>query len=46
MTPDQMFSIANAVALSAWILLIALPRQRWVSGILAPIAMPALFAVV
>jgi len=44
MTPDQLFSIANALALFAWILLIALPRQRWISGILAPIAMPALFA--
>jgi hypothetical protein len=46
MTPDQVFSIANAVAFGAWILLIVLPRQRWVSGILAPIAMPALFAVI
>jgi ABA4-like protein len=46
MTPDQIFSIANTLALGAWILLIVLPRQRWVSGILAPIAMPALFAVI
>jgi hypothetical protein len=45
MTPDQIFSIANTVALGAWILLIVLPRQRWVSGTLAPTAMPALFAV-
>jgi hypothetical protein len=44
MTPDQLFSIANALALFAWILLIVLPRHRWISGILAPIAMPALFA--
>jgi Domain of unknown function (DUF4281) len=46
MTPDQVFSIANAVALCGWILLIVLPRQRWVSGVVAPIAMPALFAAV
>jgi hypothetical protein len=46
MTPDQIFSIANGVALCAWILLIVLPRQRWVSGIVAPIAVPALFAVI
>ena len=45
MAPDQIFSIANTVALGAWILLIVLPRQRWVSGTLAPTAMPALFAV-
>jgi len=46
MTPDQVFSIANAVALCAWILLIVLPRQRWVASVAAPIAMPALFAVI
>ena len=46
MTPDQIFSIANGVALCAWILLIVLPRQRWVSGIVAPIAMPAFFALI
>ena len=46
MTPDQVFSIANAVALCAWILLVVLPRQRWVSSVLAPIAMPAFFALI
>jgi tetrahydromethanopterin S-methyltransferase subunit D len=46
MTPDQVFSIANTVALCAWILLVVLPRQRWVSGILAPIVMPAFFALI
>ena len=46
MTPDQVFSIANAVALCAWILLAVLPRQRWVSSVLAPIAMPAFFALI
>jgi Domain of unknown function (DUF4281) len=46
MTPDQVFSIANAAALCIWILLIVLPRQRWVSGVLAPIAMPAVFALI
>ena len=46
MTPDHIFSIANGVALCAWILLIVLPRQRWVSGIVAPIAMPAFFAFI
>jgi hypothetical protein len=44
MTPDQLFSIANAMALLAWILLIVLPRQRRISDLLAPVAMPALFA--
>ena len=44
MTPNQLFSIANGLAVAAWLLLIVLPRQRWVSGILAPLAMPAVFA--
>jgi hypothetical protein len=46
MTPDQVFSIANAAALCAWILLVVLPRQRWVSDVLAPVAMPAFFALI
>ena len=46
MTPDQIFSLANGVALCAWILLIVLPRQRWVADIVAPIAMPTFFAMI
>ena len=44
MTPNQVFSMANGLALAAWLLLIVLPRQRWVTGVLAPVAMPAVFA--
>lgn len=46
MTPHQLFSIANTLALATWLLLIVLPRQRLVSGILAPVAMPAVFATI
>jgi hypothetical protein len=46
MTPDQVFSIANIAALCTWILLVVRPRQRWVAGVLAPIAMPAFFALI
>ena len=46
MTPDQLFSIANGVALCAWALLIVLPRKRWGSEVVAPIAMPALLAAI
>lgn len=46
MTPDQIFSIANVLALAVWILLIVLPRQRWVSTVVAPIVMPAIFAAI
>lgn len=34
------------MALCAWILLVVLPRQQWVSSVLAPIAMPAFFALI
>ena len=46
MMPDQIFSIANLVAVIAWVLLAALPRQRWVASVLTGIVVPALFAVV
>jgi hypothetical protein len=45
MTPDQVVSIANAIALLAWILLAALPRRRWVAGVATAFVVPALFAV-
>ena len=46
MTPHQVFPIANGMAVVAWLLLIVLPRQRWVTGLLAPFAMPAVFAAI
>jgi hypothetical protein len=45
MTPSQIFSIVNAIALVAWILLAALPRQRWVAGVATAFVVPAFFAV-
>jgi Domain of unknown function (DUF4281) len=44
MTPEHVFALANTVALIGWVLLIALPRQRWVSELVAPRVLPALFA--
>ena len=46
MTPEQIFSIANGVALGCWLLLIVLPGRRWVNSALAGVAVPAAFAVV
>jgi len=46
MTPHQVFSIANGMAVVTWLLLVVLPRRRWVTGLLAPIAMPAVFAAI
>jgi hypothetical protein len=45
MSAAQVFSIATAVALLAWVLLAALPRQRWVSLAVSRVA-PAAFAIV
>jgi ABA DEFICIENT 4-like len=44
MTPDQLFSLANLLALAGWILLIALPRQRWVANVAAAWAIPGVLA--
>ena len=46
MTPGQVFSIVNLVAMAAWILLVVLPRQRWVTDIVTSVIVPALFALV
>jgi hypothetical protein len=45
MTPEQIFSIANMVSVSCWVLLAALPNRRWVTEVLVGQAAPALFAV-
>src|SRR5712691_1332663 len=45
MTPNQIFSIVNAAAVVAWILLAVLPRQRGVAGLATAFVVPALFAV-
>lgn len=45
MTADQIFSIANTVAVLCWILLAVFPGRRWVTKGVAGTAMPALFAV-
>jgi hypothetical protein len=45
-TPEQIFSIANLIATGSWLLLVILPRQRWVTEIVTSVAVPLLFAVV
>lgn len=45
MTPEQLFSIANALAAVSWLLLLLLPRRRWVIDIVTSRVVPALFAV-
>jgi hypothetical protein len=45
-TPDQIFSIANLVALAGWVLLAVLPGRTWVTTVVTAVAIPALLAVV
>lgn len=45
MTPEQIFSIANLVAMAAWIALVILPGRRWVTDILTSTTVPLLFAI-
>jgi hypothetical protein len=45
-TPEEVFSIVNVIATIAWIMLVILPRQRWVTDVLTSIAVPVLFAIV
>jgi hypothetical protein len=46
MTPEFLFTSANAVALAGWILLVVLPRQRWVAETATARAIPGLLAAV
>lgn len=46
MTPEQVFSIVNLIATASWILLVILPRQRWVTEIVTRVAVPLFFAIV
>jgi hypothetical protein len=45
MSPQQIFSIANAVALLAWIMLAVLPGRPWVTKTITTKVVPALLAV-
>jgi Domain of unknown function (DUF4281) len=45
MTPETIFSIVNPLALVGWILLVVLPRQRWVADTACSWAIPGVLAV-
>lgn len=44
MSAEQIFSVANTIALIAWLLMIAMNRQRWVLDTLIGHIVPAMFA--
>ena len=45
MTPELAFSVANLTAMVSWVLLVVLPRRRWVSDTVAGVGVPALLAI-
>jgi hypothetical protein len=44
MSPEQLFTATNALAVLSWLLLGALPGRRWVTDIVTGKAVPMLFA--
>jgi hypothetical protein len=44
MSPEQIFSLANLLAVAGWLLLAALPRQRWPADVVCGWLLPALLA--
>ncbi len=46
MSPEQVFSVASTLAALSWVLLAALPRQRWVTDIATGKVVPGIFAVI
>jgi hypothetical protein len=44
MSPDQIFTIANTVALAGWVVLALLPGRRWIVDTLCGRIIPGLFA--
>jgi hypothetical protein len=46
MLPNQIFSLANVVALCCWLMLAMLPRKKWVSTVVAGVAVPLVLAAV
>jgi hypothetical protein len=45
MTAEQVFFIANLIAVAGWLLLIVAGRTRWVSSLVTGIVLPLLFAL-
>lgn len=45
MTPEQVFSIANLIAIVAWMMLVILPGRRWVTDIVTGVVVPLAFAL-
>ena len=45
MSPEQIFSVTNMIAVLSWLLLAVLPGRRWVTEVVTGRAVPMLFGV-
>ena len=45
MSPEQLFSIVNALAAAGWLLLAVLPGRRWVTDVATGTVLPGIFAL-
>jgi hypothetical protein len=45
MTPEQIFSIVNLMATAGWLLLVVLPRRRWVTDVVTSLVIPLMLAI-
>jgi len=45
MTPEQIFSVANSLALAGWLILIVAGRAKWAAPLLTGAVIPLLFAI-
>jgi len=46
MTPEQVFSVSNFVAVAGWLILMVAGRARWAAALVTGAILPLLFAVV
>lgn len=46
MSAESLFSICNGIALLGWLLLVILPRRRWVPGLITSVLIPCALALV
>ena len=45
MTPEQLFSTLNLIAIAGWVPLLFLPRTRWATSV-GPVVVPLILALV
>ena len=46
MSPEQIFSLCGMLVLPGWLLLVFVPRWKWGAGLICPVVIPLLIALV